>query len=81
MTTIAGGALRGAGRHRRVFLPLLAALIALAWVALWAWARSPYARYMEHDNWLASGPAAFICRAVPAGDVVVPMVLYARPGS
>ncbi len=66
-----------AGRHRRVFVPLLAALVALAWLALWAWARSPYARYLEHEDWTASGPAAFICRALPAGDVVVPLVLYA----
>ena len=67
----------GASRHRRVFLPVLAALIALAWLVLWAWARSPYGRYLEHDDWTSSGPAAFLCRAVPAGGVVVPLVLYA----
>jgi len=66
----------GASRHRRVFLPLLAALIALAWLALWAWARSPYGRYLEHGDWTASGPAAFLCRVVPAGDVLVPALLY-----
>lgn len=67
----------GAARHRRVFLPLLAALIALAWLALWAWARSPYGRYLEHGDWTASGPAAFLCRAVPVGGVLVPAALYA----
>lgn len=77
MNALAGPAPVGAGRHRRVFLPILAALVALAWAALWAWARSPYARYLEHEDWTASGPAAFLCRAVPAGDVVVPLVLYA----
>jgi predicted metal-binding membrane protein len=65
-----------AARHRRVFLPVLGALIALAWVALWAWARTPYGRYMDHGDWTASGPAAFLCRVVPAGSVVVPAALY-----
>jgi predicted metal-binding membrane protein len=82
MTATAGmtpAAARGAGgaRHRRVFLPVLAALIGLAWLVLWAWSRSPYGRYLEHDDWTVSGPAAFLCRAVPEGGVVVPLVLYA----
>ncbi|RZI42612.1 DUF2182 domain-containing protein [Herbaspirillum sp. HC18] len=75
MSTTAGSPV--AARHQRVFLPVLAALVALAWLALWAWTRSPYGRYLEHGDWTASGPAAFLCRAVPAGDVVVPMALYA----
>ena len=33
-----------ASRHRRVFMPVLAVLVGLAWIALWAWARSPYGR-------------------------------------
>lgn len=70
-------AARGLPRHQRVFVPILAALVALAWLALWAWARSPYGRYLEHGDWTASGPAAVLCRAVPGGAVVVPMVLYA----
>jgi predicted metal-binding membrane protein len=76
-SAVAGPAPPRAARHRRVFVPLLAALCVLAWLALWAWAGSPYARYLEHESLLASGPAAFICRAIPAGDVVVPMLLYA----
>ncbi|MBS0455672.1 MAG: DUF2182 domain-containing protein [Proteobacteria bacterium] len=64
-------------RHVQVFLPVLAALIALAWVSLWALGRSPYARYVDHGDWSASGPAAFLCRVVPAGDVVVPALFYA----
>ena len=67
----------GISRHQRVFLPVLGALVALAWMALWAWTRSPYGRYLEHGDWTASGPAAFLCRVVPAGDVVVPMLVYA----
>ncbi|ARP85361.1 DUF2182 domain-containing protein [Bordetella genomosp. 9] len=63
-------------RQRRIFLPILAALIALSWAALWAWARSPYGRYLDHGDWTATGPAAYLCRAIPAGDIVVPAVLY-----
>ena len=66
----------GVSRHRRVFVPLLAALVALAWLALWAWGRSPYGAYLDHGDWAASGPAAFLCRVVPAGTVVVPAVFY-----
>jgi predicted metal-binding membrane protein len=35
---------------RRYFLPLLVALIALAWVALLAWGESPYDRFLRHDE-------------------------------
>ncbi|VTU45970.1 putative metal-binding integral membrane protein (plasmid) [Variovorax sp. PBL-E5] len=69
--------LAGPARHRRVFLPLLAALVVLAWVVLWAWARSPWGRYLEHGDWMASGPAAFLCRALPAGEWWLPGLLYA----
>src|SRR5262249_26865532 len=50
-------------------------LIALSWLALAAWAASPYARYLQHGGWTDS---AFleICRALPAGEGVVPAVLY-----
>ncbi|GAB3626817.1 hypothetical protein PTE30175_03848 [Pandoraea terrae] len=75
--TTAGTTPSNASRHTHVFLPVLAGLVALAWLALWAWARSPYGRYIDHGDWTVSGPAAFLCRVVPAADVVVPMVLYA----
>ncbi|HWW04650.1 DUF2182 domain-containing protein [Collimonas sp.] len=77
MSASAGPLPSGNSRRHRVFLPVLAALIGLAWLSLWAWARSPYGRYLEHGDWTASGPAAFLCRVVPAGAVVVPMALYA----
>jgi predicted metal-binding membrane protein len=67
----------GASRHRRVFTAVLAALVALAWAALWAWTSSPYGRYLEHGDWTASGPAAALCRALPAGGLLVPMAMYA----
>ena len=66
-----------ASRHRRALWPLLAALVALSWLTLWAWARSPYGRYLDHGDWTASGPAAFLCRDIPAAGLVVPAALYA----
>nr|WP_311528524.1 DUF2182 domain-containing protein [uncultured Ralstonia sp.] len=66
-----------ASRHQRVFLPVLAGLVALAWLTLWLWARSPYGRYLDHGSWTASGPAAWLCQVVPGGSLVVPAVLYA----
>jgi predicted metal-binding membrane protein len=36
--------------NRRYFLPLLGALIALAWLALWVWGQSPYARFLGHHH-------------------------------
>ncbi|MFQ5848795.1 MAG: DUF2182 domain-containing protein [Candidatus Methylomirabilales bacterium] len=35
---------------RRLFTALLVILIALAWLALWAWGQSPYARYLNHEE-------------------------------
>ena len=34
---------------------LLGGLSVLAWVALWAWSASPYARYAAHGGWLDLG--------------------------
>ena len=34
---------------RRPFLLAFATLIGLAWLALWGWDRSPYARFLHHD--------------------------------
>jgi predicted metal-binding membrane protein len=65
----------GASRHRRVLLPVLAALVALAWGVLWAWAASPYGRYLEHGNWMADGPVAALCRTIPGGVVLVPAAM------
>ena len=55
----------------------MALLIASAWLALSLWAASPYGRYLDHGNWSDIGLAAAICRALPAGDVLLPAVLYA----
>jgi predicted metal-binding membrane protein len=74
-----GLALRGgaSSRHRRVFLPLLGGLVALAWISLWLWAGSPYGRYLDHGDWTASGPAAVLCRVVPGGSFIVPAAFSA----
>ncbi len=36
--------------HNRIFFILVAALIALAWLALWVWSASPYAPYLDHEE-------------------------------
>ena len=43
--------------HRSLFVPVLAGLIALAWVTLAIWERSPYGRYLKHDQLAAIGLA------------------------
>jgi predicted metal-binding membrane protein len=62
--------------HRSWFLPIMGLLIGLAWVTLWIWAGSPYGRYLDHGDWTNIGIAGALCRVIPAGDVVVPAVLY-----
>jgi predicted metal-binding membrane protein len=53
--------------HRSRFLPLMAALTAAAWLTLWLWGQSPYARYLDHGNWTEIGVAGALCRALPGG--------------
>jgi predicted metal-binding membrane protein len=36
--------------NRRYFVPLLLALVAIAWLALIAWGESPYGRFLSHDE-------------------------------
>ncbi|MBN3787599.1 DUF2182 domain-containing protein [Burkholderia sp. Ac-20353] len=64
-------------QHRRVFPLVFASLVALAWAALWAWTRSPYGRYLEHDGWTLSGPIATLCHALPGATLWLPAMLYA----
>lgn len=66
-----------ASRHQRAFLPLVGGLAALAWLVLWSWSVSPYARYLDHGDWVSSGPAAVLCRVLPGGEVIVPAAFYA----
>jgi predicted metal-binding membrane protein len=62
---------------RRAFLALLVGLIGLAWLTLFLWELSPHGRYLDHGKWTELGLGAWLCRAVPAGTVVVPALLYA----
>lgn len=66
-----------AAARQRVFAPLFAGVVGLAWFALWAWASSPWGRFLDHGDWTAAGPAAALCRAVPGGQWLLPAVLYA----
>jgi predicted metal-binding membrane protein len=58
------------------FMPIMGGLIGLSWVTLLLWEQSPYGRYLDHGRWTELGLAATICRIVPAGDVVLPLLLY-----
>ena len=66
-----------AGAHSRALVLLLAALCALAWLALALWSASPYRRYVDHGGWLDLAGLGALCRAVPAGNLLVPAVLHA----
>lgn len=56
-----------AAPRRSRFLPLMAALTAAAWLALWLWGHSPYSRYLGHGSWAEIGVAGRLCRALPGG--------------
>ncbi len=59
-----------------MFLPVMGMLIAFAWITLWAWEASPYGRYLDHGDWTKIGVTGAICRAIPAGEAIVPALLY-----
>jgi len=65
------------GGRRALLWPLLTLLVGAAWAALWLWSASPYGRYLDHGGWGDAGALAALCRAVPQGDIVVPVVLHA----
>lgn len=62
--------------RRDAWLPLVGGLIALAWVTLAVWEQGPYGRYLDHGEWLQSGFTANVCRALPAGSIVLPALFY-----
>jgi predicted metal-binding membrane protein len=61
---------------RHAFPVVMALLVATMWAALLLWAQSPYGRYLDH-GWTERGLAASLCAALPAGDVLLPLALYA----
>jgi predicted metal-binding membrane protein len=62
--------------HQSAFLPILGLLVGGAWILLWVWAASPYGRYLDHGSWLQTGVAGAICRSLPAGEALLPGLLY-----
>ena len=62
--------------QRLLFWPLLGLLVVASWLALGWWSASPYARLLGHGGWGDAGAIAALCRAVPGGDIVVPIVLH-----
>jgi predicted metal-binding membrane protein len=64
-------------RTRSWFVPIAGMLTATAWLVLFVWEGSPYGRYLDHPRWTELGLAAAICRAVPAGEVALPALIYA----
>jgi len=63
-------------RARRPFLAIAAALAVLAWAALWLWGSGPYGRYLDHGRWIDANSALVMCRALPGGEILVPLALY-----
>lgn len=60
-----------AAAHRSRFLPLMTLLVAAAWLTLWLWGQSPYARYLDHGSWTEIGVARSLCRALPGGGATL----------
>ena len=65
----------GVSPYDVVFLPVLGGLVVVSWVTLAIWSVSPYGRYVSHD-WTSLGVAAHICAVLPAGEILLPAVLY-----
>src|SRR6187401_424199 len=63
--------------QRALVWPLLSLLVVAAWATLWLWSASPYGRLLDHGGWGDAGALAALCKAVPQGDIVVPVVLHA----
>lgn len=51
---------------RRAFFWLMGSLVTLAWLALWVWDRSPYSRYLGHQE----------LGDIGTGGLVLPIALY-----
>jgi predicted metal-binding membrane protein len=54
----------------------MAALTGVAWLTLWLWGQSPYARYLDHGKWTEIGLAGSICRALPGGGEALTAMLF-----
>lgn len=65
-----GGSAMRAVRPGSYFLPIFGSLVALAWVTLWLWERSPYGRYLSH------GELANIDLYAGGGDLLTLAAVY-----
>jgi predicted metal-binding membrane protein len=76
---LAAGAPRAAPppAHARTALALVVALVAFAWLALAGWSASPWRRWLDHGAWSDLAWLASLCRALPAGEILVPTLAYA----
>jgi predicted metal-binding membrane protein len=66
----------GGGERRAIFRWLLGGLIVSAWLALWLWSASPYARFLDHGGWADVGTLAALCRSLPGGQLILPALLH-----
>jgi predicted metal-binding membrane protein len=63
-------------RRQDWLMPIMLGLIGTAWAALVLWEQTPYGRYLDHGRWTDIGFAATICRVLPAGELVLPGLIY-----
>jgi predicted metal-binding membrane protein len=61
---------------RGPFVLVVSGLSSIAWLTLVLWGHSPSGRYLDHGQWTDIGLAAVLCRAIPAGPIVLPALLY-----
>lgn len=70
---------RPAEQSRVPFLAVMSGLVGLAWLSLWLWDRSPYGRYLDHDQLgslsLADGPLVMTLFVAGWTLMVVAMML------
>ena len=76
-SAIAPGIAAQPGGSRALFWPLLSLLVVASWAVLFLWSASPYGRLLDHAGWGDAAALAALCRAVPQGEIVVPVVLHA----
>jgi predicted metal-binding membrane protein len=65
------------GERRAVFRWLFGGVIVSAWLALWLWSVSPYARFLDQGGWGDVGVFAALCRSLPGGRLILPALLHA----
>jgi predicted metal-binding membrane protein len=68
--------MRPVAHGRNWLVPIMLGLIGTAWAALLLLDHTPYGRYLDHGRWTEIGFTATICRALPAGQLLLPALLY-----